>query len=51
MHYSRLFLLVAALAALAACQPKGTASTAAASSDTSLPVATVNGVPISRDFY
>lgn len=51
MHYSRLLLLVATLAALAACQPKGTASTAATSSDTSPPVATVNGVPISRDFY
>jgi peptidyl-prolyl cis-trans isomerase C len=51
MHYSRILFLVAALAALAACQPKGTASTAPASSDTSLPVATVNGVPISRDFY
>ncbi len=51
MHYSRLLLLVATLAALAACQPKGTASAAAAGSDTSPPVATVNGAPISRDFY
>ncbi|HET9329299.1 MAG TPA: peptidylprolyl isomerase [Steroidobacteraceae bacterium] len=51
MHYSRLFLLVTALVALAACQPKGTATTAATGSDTSPAVATVNGVPISRDFY
>jgi peptidyl-prolyl cis-trans isomerase C len=49
MHYSRLLFLIAGLAALAACQPKGT--TAAASGDTSPPVATVNGTPISRDFY
>jgi peptidyl-prolyl cis-trans isomerase C len=48
MNHSRVFLLALALTALAACQPK-TATTAAA--PTSPPVATVNGVPISRDFY
>lgn len=47
MNYSRLFVLVATVSALAACQPKGTATTG----DTSPPVATVNGAPISRDFY
>jgi peptidyl-prolyl cis-trans isomerase C len=49
MNHSRNLLLAATLAALAACQPKGATTTAAA--DTSPPVATVNGVPISRDFY
>jgi peptidyl-prolyl cis-trans isomerase C len=48
MNHSRVLLLAVALAALAACQPK-TAPTVAA--PTSPPVATVNGVPISRDFY
>lgn len=48
MNHSRVLLLAVALAALAACQPK-TATTVAA--PTSPPVATVNGVPISRDFY
>jgi len=49
MNHSRiLYLAVAAtLAALAACQPKSTG----VAGDTSPPVATVNGVPISRDFY
>jgi peptidyl-prolyl cis-trans isomerase C len=47
MNHARIVLLAVTLAALAACQPK-TASTAA---DTSPPVATVNGTPISRDFY
>ena len=47
MNYSRLFVLVATVSALVACQPKGTATTG----DTSPPVATVNGAPISRDFY
>jgi peptidyl-prolyl cis-trans isomerase C len=46
MNLSRLLLLAAAAGALAACQPK--ASTPA---DTSPPVATVNGQPISRDLY
>ena len=50
MHYSRLFLLVAALAALAACQPKG-AATAAASRDTSPRSRPSTAAPISRDFY
>jgi peptidyl-prolyl cis-trans isomerase C len=48
-HSARLLHLaapLAALAALAACQPK-----AAAPLDRSPAVATVNGVPISRDFY
>src|ERR1700760_1403988 len=48
MNHSRLALLLATLAALAACQPK-TAGIAA--SDNSPPVATVNGAPISRNFY
>ena len=48
MNHSRVLALAVALAALAACQPK-TATTVAAA--TSPPVATVNGVPISRDFY
>src|SRR6266403_2174640 len=46
MNHSRI-LLLAALAALGACQPK----TAVTTGDTSPPVATVNGSPISRDFY
>jgi peptidyl-prolyl cis-trans isomerase C len=41
-----LAVTLAALAALAACQPK-----TAATNDHSPPVATVNGEPISRDFY
>ena len=48
MNHSRVLLLAVALAALGACQPK-TATTVAA--PTSPSVATVNGVPISRDFY
>ncbi len=48
MNHSRLLLLLPVLAALAACQPK-TAGTAVV--DNSPPVATVNGVPISRNFY
>ena len=48
MNHSRLALLLLPLAALVACQPK-TAGTAVA--DNSPPVATVNGVPISRNFY
>jgi peptidyl-prolyl cis-trans isomerase C len=47
MNYPRILVLAAALAAtLSACQPK-----TAASGDTSPPVAIVDGVPISRDFY
>jgi peptidyl-prolyl cis-trans isomerase C len=50
MNLSRTLLLPAALAvALAACQPK--ASAPAADADTSATVATVNGQPITRDFY
>jgi peptidyl-prolyl cis-trans isomerase C len=50
MNLSRTLLLPAALAlALAACQPK--ASAPAAGADTSSAVATVNGQPITRDFY
>ena len=48
MNHSRILLPVLALAALAACQPKTAAPVAG---DTSPPVATVNGVPITRDFY
>jgi peptidyl-prolyl cis-trans isomerase C len=48
MNHSRLALLILTLAALAACQPK-TAGTAI--NDNSPPVATVNGVPISRSFW
>src|SRR5207302_1432621 len=47
MNHSRLLLLAAALAALGACQPK----TAATAGEVSPPVATVDGTPISRDFY
>jgi peptidyl-prolyl cis-trans isomerase C len=48
MNYLRTFLLAATLTALAACQPK-TASDAVV--DTSPPVASVNGSPITRGFY
>jgi peptidyl-prolyl cis-trans isomerase C len=50
MKHSRVLATVAALAALAvlaACQPK----TAGSSADNSQPVATVDGAPISRDLY
>jgi peptidyl-prolyl cis-trans isomerase C len=63
MIYTRV-LVLSLLVAIAACQPKGAApaptaadaSTPAAaapatSADNSAPVATVNGTPISRDFY
>jgi len=46
MNLSRFLLLAAAVLALGACQPK-----ASAPADTSPPVATVNGQPISRDLY
>jgi peptidyl-prolyl cis-trans isomerase C len=46
MNHSRLALLLLTLAALAACQPKTSAV-----NDNSPPVATVNGAPISRNFY
>ena len=47
MNHSRFALLVLALAALAACQPK----TSGLASDNSPAVATVNGAPITRNFY
>ncbi len=47
MNHSRILLLAAILAALGACQPKAAGTTGG----TSPPVATVNGSPISRDFY
>lgn len=46
MNHLRYLVLAVTFAALAACQPKTSAS-----GDTSAPVATVNGTPISRDFY
>jgi peptidyl-prolyl cis-trans isomerase C len=46
MNLSRLLLLAAAVGALGACTPK-----ASAPADTSPPVATVNGQPITRDLY
>ena len=48
MNHSRFALLVLTLAALAACQPK-TGGTAV--NDNSPAVATVNGVPITRNFW
>jgi peptidyl-prolyl cis-trans isomerase C len=48
MNHSRLALLLLPLVALAACQPR-TGGTVAG--DNSPPVASVNGVPITRDFY
>jgi peptidyl-prolyl cis-trans isomerase C len=47
MNHSRILILVVALAALAACQPK----TAATAGDNTPPVATVDGAPLSRGFY
>ena len=47
MNHSRFALPVLALAALAACQPK----TSGLASDNSPAVATVNGAPITRNFY
>jgi len=49
MNHSRVLLLAVVLTALAACQPKSATPSVAA--DTSPPVATVNGTPISRAFY
>ena len=46
MNHSRLAAIALTLITLTACQPR-TAST----SDSSPPVATVNGSPITRDFY
>ena len=64
MNYTR-FIVLGLLLVLAACQPKGTAPSAAAptdaststaaapatAADNSAPVATVNGTPISREYY
>jgi len=47
MNYSRLAPILLALAAVTACQPKS----AGTITDNSPPVATVNGAPISRNFY
>ncbi|HUA88497.1 MAG TPA: peptidylprolyl isomerase [Steroidobacteraceae bacterium] len=49
MNHLRTLSLAAALAALSACQPK--TGTEGAAADTSPPVATVNGSPITRGFY
>ena len=51
MKYPRILCLTLALAALAACQPKSPSGTASESSTSSPTVATVDGTPISRDFY
>jgi peptidyl-prolyl cis-trans isomerase C len=51
MKHLRILCLTAALVALAACQPKSPSGTASESSATSPTVATVDGTPISRDFY
>jgi peptidyl-prolyl cis-trans isomerase C len=47
MNHSRILPLLAALAALGACQPKNATTVV----DNSPPIASVNGVPITRDFY
>jgi peptidyl-prolyl cis-trans isomerase C len=49
MNYARIFVLASVLTALAACQPKGGATTAAA--DTSPALATVNGTTITQSFF
>ena len=51
MKHLRILCLTAALVALAACQPKSPAGAASTSSPSSPTVATVDGQPISRDFY
>ena len=48
MKYITTVLLMSVVLALSGCQQKGAGS---ASSDTSAPVAVVNGTPISRDFF
>jgi peptidyl-prolyl cis-trans isomerase C len=48
MKYARIVVVAGVLAALAACQPKGAAPSAA--SDTSTVLATVNGTPITENF-
>ena len=49
MNYVRILVLASVLTALAACQPKGAATTAAA--DTSPALATVNGTAITQNFF
>ena len=49
MNYARIIVLASVLTALAACQPKGASTTAAA--DTSPALATVNGTPITQNFF
>jgi len=54
MKYLRTFFVTAALLGLAACQPNGSGSAATASTASpsgSPTVATVNGTPITRDFF
>jgi peptidyl-prolyl cis-trans isomerase C len=51
MKHLRILCLTAALVALAACQPKSPAGTASESSASSPTVASIDGKPISRDFY
>jgi hypothetical protein len=50
MKYSQVLVIVAALGALAACQPKG-AATSGGTADTSPALASVNGTPISQNFF
>ena len=49
MNYVRILVLASVLTALAACQPKGAATTGAA--DTSPTLATVNGTTITQNFF
>ena len=51
MKYSRILCVTAALVALAACQSKSPSGAASQSSSASPTVATVDGTPISRNFY
>ena len=48
MNHSRILVLAIALGALAACQPKGAATSIG---DTSPTLATVNGTPITQNFF
>ena len=50
MKYSQVLVVVTALAAVAACQPKG-AATSGGTADSSPALATVNGTPISQNFF
>ena len=50
MKYSQVLVMIAALGALAACQPKG-AATSGGTADTSPALATVNGTPITQNFF